>query len=338
MAVVAVTEIWKGRQATRDMGNVREYTRTFLVQCTELTDGPFTVGNTPVTGIPPLYSSYVDLSGAVDLGALVVKYRPRQMEEPLYWEVEVQYSSDVTRFQSPRQMGQSGRSGKAEQAAKGQQDQNPLNRPPVIKIGDAKFQKPCWSAINLAWSGTIPPPKLLLNAGSNQPVRIANSAGSAYDPIPEIDDSRLRVTIDRNEAIANFAQIAQYKDATNADTFWGMGPGCVKVGITCESAFENNLFYWKKTYTLDFRPETWCTVLLDQGMTQLSYDQNPRQTPIKDHKTGAYYGKELALNGFGQPLAELWLYADIPPGVQTPVTVAPPGCDPYEGLDVGLSF
>jgi len=335
MPVVAVSELWKGRQGTRDMGNVREYRRTFLVQTSALTDGPWTVGDTPITGIPPLYSYYQDPSGAIDLGALVVKYTPRQTEEPLYWEIDVEYSSDIRRFMSPRHMGQSGRSGKAEQAAKGQQDQNPLNRPPVIKIGNAKFQKPVDIALSIYWKGIAPPPTLPA-VTSVPPVPILTSSGEKYEPRPEIDDTRIVVTIDRNEAIANFAQITQYQDAANNDSFWGLGPGCVKVNITCESAFENALFYWKKTYMLEFRRDSWCLVGLDQGKHHLSYDPNPKQIQNTNGKNGAFYEKELGLNGQGHVLANLTSYFPITQGICQVQTAPAQGCDGWEGLDNGI--
>ncbi len=336
MAVVAVTEIWDGRKAARDMNNVREYTRTFLVQTDKLTDGPFTVGS-PITGIPPLYSYYTDPTGAIDLGARVVKYSPEQMEDPLYWKVTVEYSSAIDRYLSPHALGNSGRSGKAEQASKGQQDPNPLNRPPVICLSTRRYQKPVFH--NLPFD-------------DSPPVPILNSAGQIFSPMPEIDDSRIFVTIDRNEPVVNFDLFQKYQDAVNADPFWGEPEGCAKININAGSAFENGQFYWKVTYEIEFRRplppaigdqgtspvDGWKLPLVDNGMMMLDKNVPPNLVVLHDPSSGRTATHPVNLNGFGHRLASCQGPKTVFSGTQIVFPIRAPGFDPMEGIDEGASL
>src|SRR5438105_5652445 len=99
MAITRVTETWEGSDAVRDASNARQYRRTFQVETNDLRDGPAIVGNTSVTGIPGLYTSYVDAYGNTDPGAVVHSFHPkRRSDDPLIWDVEVLYASRVLHF------------------------------------------------------------------------------------------------------------------------------------------------------------------------------------------------------------------------------------------------
>jgi hypothetical protein len=228
MAVVSAVETWSGREASRDASNVREYKRTFLVTCSSMKDGPFTVG-TPFTGIPTLFSYYVDQAGAIDLGARVHKYAVRQRaEDPFTWEVDVLYTSAVGKRPPPG----SGRSGKAEQADKGGVDDNPLNRPAVVRFQAQKFDK----AFKFDKNGW--------------PLR--NFAGTPFQA-QVIDDTRTIITIDLNRPALDRSMVDQYQDALNSDNWWGYLPKTCKMSATVESAFENGVLYWKYSLTIERR-------------------------------------------------------------------------------------
>src|SRR4029077_1319434 len=215
MAVTSVAEVWAGRSGNRDIKNVRNYRRTFLVLTDNMLDGPFEVGSiagNPLPGparIPLLFEYYKDTRGVVDLGTLCQKLTPRQAEEPFAWYVDADYSSKIDN---------------PEQAQKGQTDDNPLNRPAIVKWSMSKYQKPVDAAFD----------------ANGEDVPIVNSANEHFDPAPEIDDSRIILTVDRNEPPIDPSVMIAYQDATNADDFFGAGPGQAKIEeLSGESGFEN---------------------------------------------------------------------------------------------------
>jgi len=287
MSVTSVVEVFNGREASHEISNVRKYKRVYLVTTTAMTDGPFTVGAN-VTGIPGLFNYYTDPSGAVDLGAIVQGYNVSQGDDPFTWKVEVQYSSALEVKGSPRGDGRSGRSGKAEQAQKGQEDQNPLNRPPVIKYGASKHQKP----IDRAYDA------------NNNLVALKNSAGEYFDPVVEIDDSRIVVTIDRNEAAVSLGTFAAYQDTVNLNIFAGQPVRTGKLNITAQTGFENNQFYWQVTYTIEWRRDTWDLNLLDRGIHVLDPLGSGKLVNAYDPVNGAAYTTAVLLDGAGNQLAQ----------------------------------
>ena len=232
MAIVDVRETWEGSDAERDASNARQYRRTFQVITNDLRDGPAVVGNTSVTGIPGLYTSFVDAYGNIDRGAVVHSFKPkRRSDDPLIWDVEVLYASRVFN-RSPYRQGASGRSGKAEQGDKGQQDTNPLNAPVVIQVDGQKYEKPQATDLD-GWS-------------------FVNFAGQAFAQ-SVIDDTRILITMDKNKATIDQGQIGTYKDVLNADFFWGCEPLTLKIHIRAQSAFEEKLKYWKYSYYMEYR-------------------------------------------------------------------------------------
>jgi hypothetical protein len=257
MAVLSVTEHWNGREASRDSGNVREYKRTFLVLCSSMLDGPFTVG-APFTGIPTLFSYYVDQTGAVDLGARVHKYTVKQRsEDPLTWEVGVLYTSSVGK----RPPAGSGKSGKAEQADKGSTDDNPLNRPAIVRVQFQKFDKP----IDLDKNGF--------------PLR--NFAGTPFQSTV-VDDTRTITTIDFNRPTLDRALIGLYQDTLNSDAGWWGTPLCCKMNITAESAFENGSKYWKYSVTIENRtPIDIGSDSMTPNKTAAAWSSQPRETSVR---------------------------------------------------------
>jgi len=229
LAVTSVIEVWDGRTAKRNASNEREYTRTFKVFTSAMTDGPGVVGDTRVTGIPHLFAFYDD-HGSVDFGARVHDYQLTQTDDPFCWLVKVLYSSSIHRAEhSPG----SGRSGKAEQADKGSTDDNPINRPASVKFSLAKYQK-------------------VTDYDSNQ-TAYKNAAGEYFKPRPQVDATRLVVTIDRNEYRPDLTNLLTYQDVLNRDPWLGTQAGQCKLNMYGESAHENGLLYYKMTYVIEVR-------------------------------------------------------------------------------------
>src|SRR5262249_15878222 len=93
------------------------------------------------------------------------------------------------------------------------QSAGPLFKRPDVRWGFANFQRPgIWTIDNPSRA-------------------IVNSAGEPFDPPVEIDDSRLVLTLVRNEpAFAPLTSLL-YKDAINSDTFLGAAPGLAKIAM-----------------------------------------------------------------------------------------------------------
>jgi hypothetical protein len=102
------------------------------------------------------------------------------------------------------------------------------------------------------------------------------SAGEPFDPPPEIEEHFPVLTITRNELFLNVNQIRDYVNCVNSDNFQGGGPRTVKLnGISTRKQYKKNLRYWRTTYTLEFRPDTWDLQLLDIGSYSLRFVVDP---------------------------------------------------------------
>jgi hypothetical protein len=301
MAIIAVEEVWNGRMASRDIGNVREYRRTFRITTNNMQDGPFVVGNNNISGLPGLFTPYSDTEGNVDLGALCQKYTPRNSDDPFTWFIDVDYSSSLTRYEAPVSREVSGRTGKAEQAAAGAENLNPLLQPPVIQFSQARYQREIET-----WQSQVVYGNTTIAAGTP----ITNSANDPFDPPAIADYTRLVATYERNEARCPFAAMTIYQDVTNADNFWGAPPFCCKVNVNAQSAFTQGFFYWRVTYTLEFRFDQgaggfigttigWLKQAIDKGTRQLV---NGAQTVIVD-PNGQIVTTPVPLDGTGKALA-----------------------------------
>jgi hypothetical protein len=266
MAVVSVREIWNGRRGSADEKAVREYARVFRVVTDSALDGAL-VAETAVdpftaTAIPHLFASYLEPGGAFDLTAIARKIEAAQDDQdPLTWHVTVSYSNHTDQ----PELGQ----------------ENPLARPSEIKWSFCQFQK---LAVEDAY-GTA----------------IGNSAGEKFDPAPEKDDSRPVLVVTRNELGFNPALAYAYRDAVNSDWFFGADPGTAKVqSIEAERHYENNVYFWKVTYTVHFRPEGWRLKVLDSGYHELDADTG--ELSIIQDKFGHQVSSPARLNGYGSVL------------------------------------
>lgn len=211
----------------------RSYRRTFVVEVDSPYDGAVTViGSLPVQ----LGNYYLVVDG---LGAAV----------------EHDFGSFVCDVQA-RQVSRDGLKWEAEVSYQPYNPlffpKNPLDHPPKISWGGSKFEK----AIDQDINGDA----------------ILNSAGDYFDPPVTVDDSRITLRIQRNEARYDPAIAAQFKDAINSDTFYGQQPGTWKSALpTADLQFNVDSgtadgFYYEVTYEFEFRPEGWKREILDQGL------------------------------------------------------------------------
>ncbi len=122
MSIVAVNELFEGREAQENEKGQRFYTRVFQVVTDDPNDGPLTAAR--ATGVPrrgALYSA----GNEVDLAARVRRITPSQNpESPRLWEIRIEYDT-----------------------VREEQDENPLNRPYEVNWDFAQFTRPVWRDI-----------------------------------------------------------------------------------------------------------------------------------------------------------------------------------------------
>ena len=99
---------------------------------------------------------------------------------------------------------------------------------------------------------------------------ILNTAGDSYEPI-DVDDSRLILTVVRNEVAYDPQLAAAYKDAINADEFLGAPKYTIKASPVQTQRIEDQIFgvYYRSTYTFHYNPDTWKKKLLCRGLHYL---------------------------------------------------------------------
>lgn len=291
MSWVSTTELWDKRRASIDEKAVRAYTRCFRVIMDNALDGSRAARESP--GIPRIGEFYVDGSGGIDIGARCRTVTAEQEQDyPLTWSVTAEYGSGMSDGAARGGSGGgSGGPGSGSGQDPAQVKENPLERPAEISWNVVDFKRPVTRADLLDDNDNV--------TSSNIPIR--NSAGAAYDPPAEIDDSRLELTVVRNELTYDFNLAADYQNATNADEFLGLPTGWVRCqGITGQSKFENNYYFWVVTYKFQIRKEGWILEILDAGTYELDGDGNP--SVFLDSATGHTVGEPLPLDGEGARL------------------------------------
>ena len=88
---------------------------------------------------------------------------------------------------------------------------------------------------------------------------IQNTAGDKFDPPLEDEDSRLVVTVTRNESASAFNSIVglayDYKNTVNSDTFLGQPPGSWRMMpiLTGDIQTENDISYYQVTYAFELK-------------------------------------------------------------------------------------
>lgn len=127
----------------------------------------------------------------------------------------------------------------------GQGNQNPLLRAPIDDWDIEQYQK----AMERDVDGEL----------------ICTSAGQAFDPPIEVDDTRPILTYTRNESSWP-SQILTYQDVINSDTFLGVfPPRTAKVNIRASKRFENDVKFYETRYVFHFRREGWDRVIINRG-------------------------------------------------------------------------
>ena len=287
MAVTSVREIWDGRGGRSSEAATREYTRTFRVLTDDPTDGPLIV--MIGSGLPQVGNAYTESSGAVDLGARCVSVDPQQdQDDPKAWLVTIRYSTAPAAATSG--LGAGGKGARGGSGSDPSDDsQNPLLRPAEIGWSFNRYRKPIRKARLYATAGAVNP-----DFGTVVPV--VNSAGDPFDPLPEVDDSRLILTVSRNEATFDPLFAIDYQDAVNSDLFLGAAPRQAKLNLSAKRQWDKVIGpYYAVQYDIEFRREGWLLSLLDAGRHDLN------RVVLLDNY-GQPYSNDVPLNGFGAKL------------------------------------
>jgi hypothetical protein len=246
-------------------GNENEKGVRTYVRVFGVTTNDSTAGPNTVKDFIPVkrFDKYFDNNGVTDvLGAFAQSIEVGQVDDdPNEWLATVTYSS------------------KTDQPELGKE--KPTDRVPQVSWSWVQFQRPIErDALR---------------------VPVVNSSGERFDPPPEIDDSRLMLTIVRYEDSFNPATALSYKDAVNADKIFGFRAGLVKLKpITAKRDFENGIFYYEVTYEFEIREEGWKLRLLDQGYSTL--DPAGGRPLLIRGKHGDGLAAPVLLNGAGQLL------------------------------------
>ena len=261
MAVTAVTY-----RFTQRSGDISKDELSLISHFQVVTDDPFdgvlTVANAvdPNSGlaIPQLFSSYVTPKENCSW-IYCERIQPRQEEAgTIYqtWEVLCTYSSNMD------------------------EDDNPLDRPPVISYKTQSYEHPVDKDIDG-------------NA-------VLNSCGQQFDPtIMEISPVLvMNVQVNWADYDPNFA-LSMY-NKVNADTFFGFSAGtvlCTDIAGSPES--ESDVDFYSVDIEFQIRANGWQKLILDTGLQEYDSAGGRRNIMVQGMPTTS----PLGLDGFGHYIA-----------------------------------
>jgi hypothetical protein len=266
MSVVSVNEYYD-RGGSQDQTKT-DFSRTFKVLVDDYRDGAAVIFAHP--DIPSILSSYV-CSGSESWSSSLLRTRTAKMlggndTDGFLWDVECKYS---TKGEGEEQAGQ----------------ENPILQPTQISIGTNRYQR----AVDTDRTRTTEFP---------DGKRIANSAGTPFDPPLEVDDSRPYLVLTKNVAFFSLAWLEDYKDATNSDPYLGFVRYFWKVAsISADRDYWDaptggRFYYWKVQLEIEGNDLLWHPVkILDRGRKhkgpggtllpiRVGTDRRPVQDPV----------------------------------------------------------
>lgn len=231
MSVTAITEKAPPRLSDTLNGG-KTVTRTLQAICSEKTDGPVTIqahASCPAKGSTYSYGTESD-STLVCTGVSIDPVADDGgYEGSKVHQITATYSNSV------------------DTGSLGDDEENPLDDPPVYEFTFNKYQIPALA--------------------DRDGEAVVTGADEAFDPPFLIDENRPVVTVTRNEASFSAAVAVEYQDSVNDDAFAGCDPGVAKMcSISARSATRGSYNYVVVTYEIEFRWNGWNpTGLLAQG-------------------------------------------------------------------------
>lgn len=269
MTVITTKELPDKRSVTEDESGRRAYKQVWLVETNDKNDSGNIVLNAP--GLPQ-YNSHYQTELEINLLSLVKgRSATQQGGSRTTWHANIDYTP----------------------LEPGEEEDEPVNRDPVI-------------AVSFEVEQVIP--ETTSESLADDANGLKNSAGELFDPPTTIPQSRLIITITRNEAIFNSTQALSFIDSVNSAAFGGFAAKQIKMrSITSpgkqteELADGTDVTFWPVTYTLAFK-ESWQLKLIDQG----SYFWTGSSRGDGDRKPFEAKGKSFIgnLDGTGLALSE----------------------------------
>jgi hypothetical protein len=296
-------------------GLARRYKRTFEVVTDDrnMAAGVVRLANLgPANRIPRLGEHYA-AGGVVDFGAIAddIQAVDPEPDYPFLWKVTVSYRSRTVNL--TRQQGGGGGSPESPQ------NTNPILTPAKVTWGTRKVLR------NV--EHTVPDPVPGPNQGKTLP--IVNSAGTPFDPKPQIEIGLRTLTIVRNEAQFRPFSTQLFIGTTNEKPFQASKPETALCeDIRGDLQYSNGTEYFSVTYEFTFAPDDdptfWYVRQIDWGPKFLKQVNGQWVLSTLASSTGAVLHDKLLLD----------------PGVVKKGALLP-GVDPktgiYDGTGVGAA-
>lgn len=163
-------------------------------------------------------------------------------------------------------------------ASAGEDEENPLDDPPVVEFSFTTFQRPAEFDLD--------------------GIAVATGAGEPFDPPWMMDEHRPIIIITRNEPTFSGTFAQEWQDAVNEDAFAGAEPGTAKLSVSARKETRGEYTFWVVTYEIEFKWEKWIpTKLLARGYRYRKEAGKPAENYI-DPKTNQ------------QPSEPIWLKLD----------------------------
>lgn len=130
--------------------------------------------------------------------------------------------------------------------------------PADISIGFRKYTKPFDKANNTLESDPT----------YNQfVIPVVNSAGDPFDPSleDEVSDASYKISRYETYGITTENRIKDYQDSVNKLAFRDWPPFTGKLNIGAERVLVNGTYYYKTTYDIEMKRDTWIKVVMNRG-------------------------------------------------------------------------
>ncbi len=264
MAITSFNEIpGRGVDGGEDMN--RSYRAKYRLYSDAMTETATTV-RAYVLALVPLFTPF-----PTDSGSILVGVQADQDEEnPFMWIVTLKYSA----------LSLTSRSSNAAKSDPAQRNENPLARPPRVKLGNERFQIAPFYDIN------------------GDP--ILNSAKDFFsDPVMRYV-SRPTISISRNKATFDIVTWRTWTNTVNSASFLGFEPGEVMlVDLSADRQFENNIYFYEVSAVFHvaqlFDRFNWQPRVLDCGYQEIVAGKKQKitlpggvepSTPVRLNGTG----------------------------------------------------
>jgi len=267
--------------------------RRFRVLTNDLADGPMIATN--AVGIPFLYQTYTFGNEGFPLMRCRSITPKRDEANPLLWMIECRYeTADLKGF-----------TGTDNNAGGGTGTENPGDyENPLLELAEIETRTEKYEIVMDS----------VYDLDTQMVTACKNSAGEKFDPPPMKEESRLTLTITRNEPMT-FAHPyldVYYKDAVNSDAWgWGLQPGQAKMkGITAHRVVRQlpngtPFAYLRVSYVMDLKPD-WDLYILDAGHFYMEQEDplgNGQLVKVpKEFKTDDQHPRIGLLDGKGNKL------------------------------------